>query len=570
MAEKNDLKKDLLEKEEEEKEDEDEFGEEIEKEQKEKNKNKDDNNIAIESQDNLNNKDKFLIDEGIIKVDILKGMTDPKINEDKQEIEEDKDKNDIIKIEVNSKDNIDEKDELLNKGRIEEIDIKESNSQTPSDNISDKNAQDKLLLVDMGFDRGLVDRIYRTVFPTNIDEALDYVQKDNNDKFIHSYIANNLNLCSICGYSRLSHAGESLLILRERERERQRERERERQRNSNNFSSSISSKKPYNRYSLGRKECGVCSDEISSADLGKVRLPCKHYFCVDCWLEYLKEKINNANVYKISCMEHKCGYILEEKFIKAIIGSDNTLIEKYDKFLSRKKLMDSNKKIKFCPIPDCDGYAEKKKSKYVKCNFGHEFCFDCLQQPHGKKKCAKVIDEGFEEWKSHTLVKRCPYCKFWTEKNEGCNHMTCSQCNFQWCWICEKECVAGHYNFGPCRGLHFESAKSKELARGSLKDYCGLCCIVTWILTNFVYLLIYLFMMPCFYLAVLGIKNLKDSNTAAIVFYSISFLPFFICYEVWSICFIVVASIPAIIIYPYLKFLRYILLGKILGELFPV
>ena len=85
-------------------------------------------------------------------------------------------------------------------------------------------------------------------------------------------------------------------------------------------------------------------------------------------------------------MEHKCGYILEEKFIKSIIGSDNVLLEKYNKFLSRKKLMDSNKKIKFCPMPDCDGYAEKKKGKYVKCNFGHEFCFECLQKPHGKKK----------------------------------------------------------------------------------------------------------------------------------------------------------------------------------------
>ena len=269
-------------------------------------------------------------------------------------------------------------------------------------------------------------------------------------------------------------------------------------------------------------------------------------------------------------MDHKCGYILEEKFIKSIIGSDKVLSEKYDKFLTRKKLMDSNKKVKFCPVPDCDGYAEKKKSKYVKCNFGHEFCFECGQQPHGKKKCAKVIDEGFEEWKSHTLVKRCPYCKFWTEKNEGCNHMTCSQCKFQWCWICEKECVVGHYNFGRCRGLHFESAKSKEMAKHLIKSNCDFCCIISWILVNFIYLLIYLLMMPCFYLAVLGIKNLKDTNIVATVFYSISFLPFFISYEVCSIVFITVASIPAIIVFPYLRFLRYVLFGKILGELFPV
>ena len=441
-------------------------------------------------------------------------------------------------------------------------------NNTNTNNTPNQTEQDKLTLVEMGFDRILVNKIYSTVYPTNIEEALDYLQKDENDKFTHSYIPNNLSVCSICGKLRQAHAGESLFIQRERELERERQRLQERLRNSTTNNKYTFNKS--NKFDYGKKECGVCSDEITAADKAKVKLPCNHYFCFDCWSEYLKEKINNANVYKISCMEHKCGYILEEKFVKSIIGSDNTLVEKYDKFLTRKKLMDSNKKIKFCPIPDCDGYAEKKKSKYVKCNFGHEFCFECGQQPHGKKKCAKVIDEGFEEWKSHTLVKRCPYCKFWTEKNEGCNHMTCSQCKYQWCWICEKECVAGHYNFGPCRGMHFESARSKELASQHIKYECGLCCIVSFLISNFIYLLIYLLMMPCFYLAVLGLEHLKHTNTVANVFFCLSFLPFFISYEVISICYITVISVPAIIIYPYFKFLRYILLGQVLGRLFPV
>ena len=488
-------------------------------------------------------------------------LEDDLLNEDNKI----KDDDDIIKISVNLKDNDDKKDD-------EEIKININNEldnyQTPGQNGLDQTSQDKISLVSMGFEKLLVDKIYKTVYPVNIEEALDYLEKDKDDKYTHSYMASNLNVCSICGELRTVHAGESLLIIQERERQERERREREeRERNLNTYKSKYNT---FNRYSYNKKECGVCTDEIPSQDLYKVKLPCKHYFCFDCWSEYLKEKINNANVYKISCMEHKCGYILEENFIKSIIGSDKTLEEKYEKFLTRKKLMDSNKKMKFCPFPDCDGYAEKKKSKYVKCNFGHEFCFDCGQEPHGKKKCAKVIDEGFEEWKSHTLVKRCPYCKYWTEKNEGCNHMTCSQCNFQWCWICEKECVAGHYNFGPCRGMHFESAKSKEMAKHFLEDNCGCCCIISWILSNFVYLLIYLLLMPCFYLAILGVRHLKDVNTAAIVFFGISFLPFFICYEVCSICFVIVASIPAIIIYPYLRFLRYLLFGKILGELFPV
>ena len=34
-----------------------------------------------------------------------------------------------------------------------------------------------------------------------------------------------------------------------------------------------------------KKECGVCMDTIESNDIFKVTIPCKHYFCVDCWKE---------------------------------------------------------------------------------------------------------------------------------------------------------------------------------------------------------------------------------------------------------------------------------------------
>ena len=272
------------------------------------------------------------------------------INEENKNEDEDS----IIVVDFDKKDKKDDDFE----DDDEEKEIEEDNNinkETPGRKSIDRTAQDKLLLVDMGFDKLLVDRIYSRVFPTNLEDALDYLQKDDNDKYTHSYIADDLGLCSICGKIRSAHAGESLSIEKERETETQLNI------NSNKYTSTY--KSTYNRFSnnYGKKECGVCMDEISYADLSKIKIPCKHNFCIDCWFEYLKEKINNANVYKLSCMDHKCGYILEEKFIKSIIGSDKVLSEKYEKFLTRKKLMDTNKKIKFCPIPDCDGYAEKKK-----------------------------------------------------------------------------------------------------------------------------------------------------------------------------------------------------------------
>ena len=57
----------------------------------------------------------------------------------------------------------------------------------------------------MGYPRALIDRIYSVMHPQNIEEALDYLNKNDNDKFTHSYIPNESNFCSICGYKRSDH-----------------------------------------------------------------------------------------------------------------------------------------------------------------------------------------------------------------------------------------------------------------------------------------------------------------------------------------------------------------------------
>ena len=501
-------------------------------------------------------------------------------------IDKDKDSGDLH-IELKGNIGVDEKKEE----KKEEIkDIEDKPIDIPND--------DKATLESMGFQKELIDKIYSVMHPENLDEALDYLNKNDKDKFTHSYIPNNTsNVCSICGYKRSDHdVGDidDLIsdkpLIEEKKEEKKEEGElliskdllddNEEDKDIQDMLEKYRNKFRGRHFNIGyngisniSRECGVCGDTIESADMNLIKLPCKHSFCLDCWKEYLKEKINNANVYKLACMQKECNYILEEKFIKSILDKDTVLLEKYDKFLTRKKLIDSNKKIKLCPFPDCDGYAEKKKfSKYVKCNKGHEFCFECLTAPHGSKACSKIIDAGFEEWKKHTMVKRCPNCKFWTEKNEGCNHMTCSQCNFQWCWICQKECVAGHYSFGPCKGLHFSKVSDDQDAKQLMKDNCDCCCVLGWIIMKFVYLVIYLFMMPCFYLAVLGFKYLDEYGEmcCAVVFFCLSFLPFFVCYEVLSVCYIVVLSIPGLFICPYNRFLQNVLFGKILGQLFPV
>ena len=157
-------------------------------------------------------------------------------------------------------------------------------------------------------------------------------------------------------------------------------------------------------------------------------------------------------------MNHECKENISEEFILKHISEDNNLIEKYEKFKKRIEILqDKNKKL--CPNPDCDSFLQKsKKTKYVKCEYGHEYCFDCLRPPHGNESCDNNLEKQLVDWTKGKRVKRCPRCKIYTEKNEGCNHMTCINCKYQWCWLCEGEYKYGHYDSGRCKDQWFAIA----------------------------------------------------------------------------------------------------------------
>ena len=205
------------------------------------------------------------------------------------------------------------------------------------------------------------------------------------------------------------------------------------------------------------KICSICGENISKDDLKKFKLRCKHFFCADCYYEYIKEKINNNQFLQINCPQKDCEEIIGSNMLVKILINDQELLNKYNKLIKRNQIMlDPNKQL--CPFPDCESYAIKiKKSKYVKCiQNKHKFCFICLKDWHDNTPCKdSSLSNSLNVLENANKVKRCPKCKFFIEKGEGCNHMTCFNCRYQFCWLCMGEYTSNHFSRGMCRGLQY-------------------------------------------------------------------------------------------------------------------
>ena len=204
--------------------------------------------------------------------------------------------------------------------------------------------------------------------------------------------------------------------------------------------------------------CQICFDELPPETF---QLKCSHQFCKECIIEYLKEEINNSRVSKINCPYPKCKEQFNENNVTYLL--DELYVNKYRKFLFRENFKNDSSFLP-CPIVNCDGYAKKSKHSSTKqirleCNYGHPFCSQCNQAWHGEEPCS--VDPEIKEFATYSgfILKKCPQCKAWTEKNKGCNHMHCKMCEYDWCWLCQQHCPQNHYfvRGTPCYGKLFDN-----------------------------------------------------------------------------------------------------------------
>ncbi|CAK4034421.1 probable E3 ubiquitin ligase [Lecanosticta acicola] len=232
--------------------------------------------------------------------------------------------------------------------------------------------------------------------------------------------------------------------------------------------------------------CDICCED--TPDLQSFAMKCGHRYCVNCYRQYLAQKIREeGEAARIRCPGDRCNNIVDAKSLDLLVTPD--LTERYHELLMRT-YVDDKENLKWCPAPECVYAVEcpvKQKDlnrivPTVHCECKHAFCFGCTLADHQPCPCSLVRkwlkkcedDSETANWISAN-TKECPKCHSTIEKNGGCNHMTCRKCRNEFCWMCMgvwSEHGTSWYNcnrFEEKSGLDARDAQARS--RQSLERY---------------------------------------------------------------------------------------------------
>lgn len=206
-----------------------------------------------------------------------------------------------------------------------------------------------------------------------------------------------------------------------------------------------------------QRECQICFDKMDALQ-AHVCLDCSTSFCSTCMQWYVELKIQDGEVSsrRLVCPAAHCTRALAPELIEAFASPET--FAKYQSFLKNQRLG-----VRFCPRAGCCAaldeppFSVQRKVKCGECAV--ESCMRCGGAYHRTRLCRRV-DKRYGKWKRHHNVRACPNCKSDIEKQGGCSHMKCFQCDQEFCWSCLRSWDSHDETL--CIPLAFYHSKSRK------------------------------------------------------------------------------------------------------------
>lgn len=214
------------------------------------------------------------------------------------------------------------------------------------------------------------------------------------------------------------------------------------------YKSTVADKKPSIVSRVPKKlsnECNICLEPFGD-NPNKLHsiAGCRGKFHTSCFKSYLMACIESSN-FPLKCPDVGCkNQIADINFMPIIPKTQYNL---YKKRKHIKEAVDNPSKFTFCSTPNCEHIftiPTKDSQAFAKCPKCQQgTCLFCKVKFHTKLTCKEYQTykpEDHEVCKNlrENNWKKCLKCRFWIEKNEGCNHMTC-KCGNEFCYVCGKK-----------------------------------------------------------------------------------------------------------------------------------
>uniref|UniRef100_A0A0E0M1A9 RBR-type E3 ubiquitin transferase n=1 Tax=Oryza punctata TaxID=4537 RepID=A0A0E0M1A9_ORYPU len=206
-------------------------------------------------------------------------------------------------------------------------------------------------------------------------------------------------------------------------------------------SSSLTKKTTTGGASIGEFYCSICMETVPGA-LKFIVSSCRHAFCKCCIGQYVAAKIGE-NTAHVRCPDPGCcdGGVVEPESCRGVVPSE--VLDRWGFLLCEAAIV--ARKL-HCPFPDCseplladadaDGEGGGDRVAEAECPSCHRlFCARCMVPWHDGVGCEEFQELGEDErGREDVMVRRlagrerwqrCPQCRTYVEKSEGCMFMKC-------------------------------------------------------------------------------------------------------------------------------------------------
>jgi hypothetical protein len=174
--------------------------------------------------------------------------------------------------------------------------------------------------------------------------------------------------------------------------------------------------------------------------------------CRACLAKDLEQRVQSQGPSiweRLPCPNPDCGHVYTHQQVRCLADAGTFAL--YDTY-GLNRILETRPSFRKCLRPGCSngqmyevlGGGESSTRNRMECGVcGYAMCFKHQCRWHEGSTCDEY-DRGSGRRQSVQLrelwlaqnTKACPHCGVRIEKNQGCFHMTCTKCRFQFCWEC--------------------------------------------------------------------------------------------------------------------------------------